>query len=718
MNLDEVDDATFDLHCPVKLLDESDMNQVLRDIEALSPQKEFIPDTQDTESSPTNAKVDSILEKEGVYMYNKPPPPLPVLHHHKQVTLAEAWERKLTLSVTRKSKSRSNELYTFVHSTMYCDTCFPDSGNFRISVGDERYNKACLGTKWFDTEFIASFVTLLSHDVHIAPPQFLTLPNCVKVITCHFPTATVMEHQVTKVDDGITKLLLVAFSSNHFAVLEFNLLKKTVSVFDGLNLSINQWKDHVIRTLREYGIMHLTAIPKATYTTNRDGKSVTQRLEVRWSNEHTWIVTNSVYMRQKDGHNCGPIACCKVMEVLGFVEEGTIMRLSSQANGFRKAVMKKYNDLIAKYNDELVVTMRTREDEDGNVHSNEICICGDLKELDGLYALECCGRKVHIDCLASYLQTVPFCMFCGHSLSSMYHSLPERTFSQQHTLSQVVPPDDDTKNGIEDDTTATTTSMTTTTALTTEPAATSNESTVPPSAPANVVPDTNEPAATSDESTLPPSAPANVVPNDDDVPDDDVSNTPKKMIEDINRMAANDKKRKMQEWSAEKEMKRRGDELIAEGLGVGAVVTCKVDYRTFVHAEGLVCIVYKCSDYGGAIVCTENGVLTHDGSKKDYYVPSDKFVIQAGADEPAAIPDALMKVRKDILAGTYDYDNMPRISYSKQHQKSTSATSPCKRVLCGCKGNCGSRCGCRKKNIDCTSGCGCSGNCNWRRDGK
>lgn len=55
MNLDEVDDATFDLHCPVKLLDESDMNQVLRDIEALSPQ-EFIPDTQDTESSPTTPR--------------------------------------------------------------------------------------------------------------------------------------------------------------------------------------------------------------------------------------------------------------------------------------------------------------------------------------------------------------------------------------------------------------------------------------------------------------------------------------------------------------------------------------------------------------------------------------------------------------------------------------------------------------------------------------
>ena len=161
-------------------------------------------------------------------------------------------------------------------------------------------------------------------------------------------------------------------------------------------------------------------------------------------------------------------------------------------------------------------------------------------------------------------------------------------------------------------------------------------------------------------------------------------------------------------------MKRRCDELESEGLGVGAVVSCKVDYCTHSHAEGLVCIVYKCSDYGAAIVCCENRVLTHDGSKNDYYVPSDKFVIKAGAEEEAVIPEELQKVRKDIMEGKYDYDNMPRISYSKQHQQSVSATSPCKRAVCSCKGGCNSRCGCRRKNLDCTSTCGCSGNCNWR----
>jgi hypothetical protein len=146
MNLDEVDDATFDLHCPVKLLDDTAKHQVLLDIASLSPEKVINDTEQDMvesqESSPAANIVDSVLEKEGLFMYNKPPPPLPVDHPRlkKQVTLSEAWNQKLTVSASRKTKARSDELYTFVYLTMTCATCFPDTGVFRISVGDERYN--------------------------------------------------------------------------------------------------------------------------------------------------------------------------------------------------------------------------------------------------------------------------------------------------------------------------------------------------------------------------------------------------------------------------------------------------------------------------------------------------------------------------------------------------------------------------------------------------
>ena len=188
-------------------------------------------------------------------------------------------------------------------------------------------------------------------------------------------------------------------------------------------------------------------------------------------------------------------------------------------------------------------------------------------------------------------------------------------------------------------------------------------------------------------------------------------------IEDINRRVATEKKNKMQTENARKAVKQRGDALIADGLGPGAVLTLKVDYRTHSHAAGLVVIVYKSNDTGAALVCCENGVITHDGSAGDYWVPSDKFVVNAGSKETAVIPPKLQLLRDAILKGEYDYQRQPRISYSKRHADVTGAISPCKKAICSCKGACTARCGCRRKKFDCTSACGCSGNCNWRMAG-
>ena len=83
---------------------------------------------------------------------------------------------------------------------------------------------------------------------------------------------------------------------------------------------------------------------------------------------------------------------------------------------------------------------------------------------------------------------------------------------------------------------------------------------------------------------------------------------------------------------ARKAMKQRGKALVEKGLGPGAVLSLKVDYRTHSHASGLVAIVYKSNETGGALICCEHGVITHNGSKKDFFVPSDKYNIVADRD--------------------------------------------------------------------------------------
>ena len=89
----------------------------------------------------------------------------------KQYTIAEAWLHKEVHSELRKSRARSKEQYDFVHSVLYCNTCC-DHGVVSVSIGNDKYFQACLRDKWFDTEFIIGFTSLLAHDAHLMPPKY------------------------------------------------------------------------------------------------------------------------------------------------------------------------------------------------------------------------------------------------------------------------------------------------------------------------------------------------------------------------------------------------------------------------------------------------------------------------------------------------------------------------------------------------------------------
>jgi hypothetical protein len=174
------------------------------------------------------------------------------------------------------------------------------------------------------------------------------------------------------------------------------------------------------------------------------------------------------------------------------------------------------------------------------------------------------------------------------------------------------------------------------------------------------------------------------------------------------------KKNDKQQASAEKEMKRAGKAAMESGAASGAVVTLQVDYRTHSHAQGLIAIVYSVKEKtGGILVCCEHGVITHSGTKADYWVPGDKYKVVAKKDQEIPLPPKLLAVRNLVLRGEYKYKTCPRISYGKYHEVSINATSPIKRTKgCQCKGGlCTKACGCKKKGVTCHSGCSCLGNC-------
>ena len=500
--------------------------------------------------------------------------------------------------------------------------------------------------------------------------------------------------------------------------------------------------------------MNLTVVPKFEDGVNQVRSEKRQTLNIAFGDEAPWIVSNDVFVRQKDHHNCGPIACLKVMEMFGYIEQGRVDRTVAAVGSYREIVMNKFADLVSKYDHILRVETRMTLDSDGNNVNNSTstksgetdeisarCFCMDAS-CDNLFHLACCGHQVHMECLASYIRSFPFCLFCSsffteetvHELLMGRHPDSVVVSSSNNVTNEV-----DTSSGVpnavvssEADATAVvlceviSSGPAESAAVVVDPVVLSGPA--PPES-AQVVPDAIVSSEPPESSAVPDAVVSSghdtalVVSNGaNDVCNVSISlcNTfdvihehNEETDEDIKRREAIEKKRNMQESNAMKAIKQRGECLVADGLGTGAVVTLKVDYRTHSHANGLVAIVYKSNRTGAALVCCDDGVITHDGSKRDYWVPSDKYVINAGPEETVALPLSLQKVRDEVLSGTYDYAGKRRISYGKYHAKVIGASSPCKQSNCSCKnGKCSHRCGCRQKKIVCNSSCSCSGNCN------
>ena len=192
-------------------------------------------------------------------------------------------------------------------------------------------------------------------------------------------------------------------------------------------------------------------------------------------------------------------------------------------------------------------------------------------------------------------------------------------------------------------------------------------------------------------------------------------NKGKVSVETERRDDAMAKRNRKQESQAIKAMKQCGRAALTAGAGIGAVVSLKVDYCTHSHAQGLLAIVYEMKEStAGILVCCEHGVVTHDGSRKDYWVPYDydKYDVKARAQDTCPIEEALQSVPNLVLEGKYNSTDQRRISYSKYHEKEIGSVSPVtKGKGCSCKKGCGKNCGCKKKGMRCHSECFCNGNC-------
>ena len=114
------------------------------------------------------------------------------------------------------------------------------------------------------------------------------------------------------------------------------------------------------------------------------------------------------------------------------------------------------------------------------------------------------------------------------------------------------------------------------------------------------------------------------------------SPTPQHLADKM-RSISQEKKRDSQIKQAARMVATRSKDIEKKGVGIGAVVTVILDHRAISHSIGIVGIVYKMKESGGAQVATVVGLLVQSG-KKDWWIPDDQYILQYPPHVDAPIP--------------------------------------------------------------------------------
>jgi hypothetical protein len=144
--------------------------------------------------------------------------------------------------------------------------------------------------------------------------------------------------------------------------------------------------------------------------------------------EHPWEISRLPFMTQRNGYDCGPIACAKIMDYYGMWPQN-----NKPHGGLRKFVVNHYKQMMLSFGENMFVrvpvhTINLLDSSDDNsavaVASDDstsatqkdlekcmICLSRIQKDSTGM-VLNCCGKSIHGLCVAGWLQHQDTCPYC------------------------------------------------------------------------------------------------------------------------------------------------------------------------------------------------------------------------------------------------------------------------------------------------------------------
>lgn len=175
------------------------------------------------------------------------------------------------------------------------------------------------------------------------------------------------------------------------------------------------------------------------------------------------------------------------------------------------------------------------------------------------------------------------------------------------------------------------------------------------------------------------------------------------------------KKRSRQGVQAKKMKALHKKTMSERGVGIGAVVTVKNDYRDVSNALGQVGVVFDWNeDTGDVQIVSSSGIISQGTRKTAYWIPRDRYKVMFKPDETGVLSNDLDDIRAKVVGGTFVQGDYPKVSLQTAHKATVGESPRGKTHGCRCKdGKCTASCGCRRphKKVPCDSSCSCNGNC-------
>jgi hypothetical protein len=251
----------------------------------------------------------------------------------------------------------------------------------------------------------------------------------IQLIHVSHPRAVIDEHEKHELDDGIERVVGVLFELAHFSVMEMILKNKVFLITDGLNYPLETWVDHVINVLNRCKLVPNDVILKSVKFDNcivivYNDEDANDGSKWRWA-----IKRASTFITQRNGYDCGPIACAKLLKIYGRWPAN-----NKPPGGLRKFVVESFKALLERNDAHFCISVPVIElqdsDEDNalitNAASKSIAsdsrntcmICwSDMEEESQTVKMNCCETTIHAVCIGNWLSSNPTCPFCRQHTS-------------------------------------------------------------------------------------------------------------------------------------------------------------------------------------------------------------------------------------------------------------------------------------------------------------